>query len=188
MFATFVDPLIQDLRLLLKEYTIPVSSPPFSNFFGVLIIRYTEYILGPQPFENVTPGTIGCECPRCAHLVRFLNSSDYDELHVMATQPTLDHMKGRLQMIPDRTTTRITAIPGRHKMEIRKKTTASQQEWNSRNGAAKEFLSLVGEKSEIRKIFGNTRYESVELLLKSSDEESTRRVTIDLGERGAQGG
>ena len=73
-------------------------------------------------------------------------------------------------------------------MEIRKKTTASQQEWNSRKGAAKEFLSLVGERSEIRKIFGNTRYESVELLLKSSDEESTRRVTIDLGERGAQGG
>jgi hypothetical protein len=183
MFEEFAIPLVRDLRSLLKEYTIPVAAPPFSNFFGVLIIRYIEYILGPQPLNDITPATIGCECSGCAHLVQFLVSADYDELHVLATKPILDHMKGRLQRIPQRTKTRITAIQGRHKIEIRKQLTPSHQEWTSRKGKARNFLSLIGERGEIRKIFGETRHKSVELLLEPDDVESTRRMTIDLGEQ-----
>jgi len=182
MFEEFAVPLVRDLRSLLKEYTIPVSAPPFSNFFGVLIIRYIEYILGPRPLNDVTPGTIGCECSGCTYLVQFITSADYDELHVLATKSILDHMKGHLQRIPQRTKTRFTAIQGRHKMEVRRQLSPSQQEWNSRKGKARNFLSLIGERGEIRKIFGDTRHESVELLLEPDNVE-TRRMTIDLGEQ-----
>jgi hypothetical protein len=91
-------------------------------------------------------------------------------------------MKGHLQRIPQRTKTRITAIQGRHKIEIRKQLTPSHQEWTSRKGKARNFLSLIGGRGEIRKIFGETRHKSVELLLEPDDVESTRRMTIDLGE------
>jgi hypothetical protein len=184
-FVTFVVPMVQDLRLLLQEYQIPVSSPPFSNFFGVLIIRYTKYVLGPEPLEVVTPGeTIGCGCPKCTQLVQFLASADCDELHVLAAKPVLDHMEGRLEMVRERTSTKITAIPGRYKLEIRKKPSISQQEWSRRKAHANGFLLMIGERSEIRKIFGDTRYERVQMLLKTNTNKNTRRVTIDLGGQG----
>ena len=187
-FVKFVIPMIQDLRPILQRRQISVSSPPFANFFGVLILRYTKYVMGPEPPEEATPqGPIGCGCSKCAQLVQFFSSADYDELHVLAAKSVLDHMEERLEMVRERTATKIIAIPGRYKLEVCKKPSVSQQEWNSRKADAIEFLSLITGKSDIRKIFGDTRYERVELLLKSSTNEGPRRVTIDLGGQRALG-
>jgi hypothetical protein len=106
-------------------------------------------------------------------------------MHVLAAKSVLDHMEGRLKMVPERATTRITEIPGRHKLEICKKPSTSQRGWNNRKGDAIKFLRLIGDRSRILEIFGNEPYEAVRMLLKSGTEERPGQVTIDLGGRGA---
>jgi hypothetical protein len=182
MFAEFFIPVIKDLRSLLQQYTIPVPSPPFSYFFGVLIMRYTRFVLGRRPLLDVTPfRSIGCGCSECEQLVQFLTSSDSDELHVLADKTVLEHMEGRLRAVAERITIKtVTAIPGRHRLEIHKKPSIAQREWNSQKGDAIEFFLLIGDRSTIREIFGGKLDEAVELLLKSGTDENLRRVTIDV--------
>ena len=182
MFATLVIPVIRDLRPLLQQYTIPIWSPPFSYFLGVLIMRYTNFILGRQPTEDVTPYlTIGCGCIKCVQLLQFLTSADHDEFHVLADKSVLDHMEERLATVPERIVTRLTVIPGRHMLKVYKKPSALRQEWNNRRDDANSFLSLIGGRGTIRKIFSGQPDEAIEMLLKSDLQESSHPVIIDLG-------
>ena len=71
-FEKTYTPLVPELCKLLQKTSADVCSPPFINFFHLLISRYLCYMLGTKGQNVQQTHKIGCSCTDCQELDHFI--------------------------------------------------------------------------------------------------------------------
>lgn len=163
--------IIPDLVKLLGERSIDISSFPSRKFFGYIIGRYLEEILGSKersPYLTIPTLTWGHEA--CSQANDFLRSKETKRTISPIDQESESCMITGLRM-DKRSSLLEYKIPWGHEppwMDLTKKHEAiAGQDWSVRLSDTQKVLESIGTEEEISRIMGE-RYRDVGKALEGS--------------------
>ena len=163
-FQKLFCPLIAELKKLLPNRGIDITSPPFGEFFRVLIGSYLQGILGTKGRHIRTAAItrIGCGCPPCVDMDQFMTSASV-EYDFRYKQLQRNHLEQRLNASAARELVTFRTI--RHGspyglVVTKKPEVVAATLWSNRQKQAKKFLASIGSGAVISKLMG-ARYPDV---------------------------
>jgi hypothetical protein len=163
-FQKLYNPLIIELKKLLSNHGIDITSAPFGLFFRLLVGSYLQGILGTKGRHIQVPTVrkIGCGCVPCAHLDRFMTSMTAEYIF-RYNQTQRQHLENRLNSSAGRelVTYKTIRSGSPHGLVVTKKPeVVAAMQWSQRRDQAKIFLSNLGDDVVISKLMG-PRYPDV---------------------------
>jgi hypothetical protein len=163
-FQKLYSPVIIELKKLLSDRGIDITSPPFVSFFRVVIGTYLQGLLGTKVrhVQAATIPKVGCGCVPCADLDRFMSSTTAE--HTFRYNQTLrHHLENRLRSSPaqELVTYQTIRSGSPHGFVVTKKReVVAAMQWSHRHKQAKIFLSSIGDDTVISKLM-DLRYPDV---------------------------
>ena len=158
-FEKTYTPLVPELCKLLQKTSTDICSPPFIDFFRLLISHYLCYVLGTKG-QNAQPARkIGCGCADCQELDRFIAGKESMHTFRITTQKR-SHLEQQMNSARD-LVTHITERRGSPYSLVVKKSPAAlaTSMWEYRIKAVNTMFGAIGAKN-VEKITGN-RYGDV---------------------------
>jgi hypothetical protein len=161
-FTRIYTPLIPRLRTLLQSRKLDLCTSPFVDLFQILIGSYLRDLLGKKS-QHLNPRLrkIGCGCPDCLELDRFILDPMSQKTIFRFAQKRRAHLERQTASAPDLCTCDTVRWGNPHGLQVTKCPEVVEAcTWDHRQKAARTFLSLFGTDEIIKKIMG-TRYTDV---------------------------
>lgn len=96
-FIEVYTPLIKKICELLQKHELDISSPPFIDFFQVVIATYLRDILGNKSeSRNNYLRKVGCRCADCGALDKFMLDPESQEHTFRLTSSRREHLEKHL--------------------------------------------------------------------------------------------
>ena len=153
-FEKTYTPLVPELCKLLQKTSADVCSPPFIDFFRLLISHYLCYVLGTKG-QNVQPARkIGCGCADCQELDRFIAGKESMRTFRFA-QKRRSHLEQRMDSARDLVTHETQRCGSPYSLVVKKAPAAlATSMWEHRMKAVNTMFSAIGAKN-VERIMGN---------------------------------
>lgn len=163
-FQKLYNPLITELKKLLSDRGIDITSSPFVSFFRSVIGTYLQGLLGTKDrhVQAARIPKVGCGCAPCVDLDRFMSSAAAE--HSFRYNQTLrHHLENRLRSSSalELVTYKTIRAGSPHGFVVAKKPeVVAAMQWSYRHEQAKVFLSSIGDDTVISKLM-DLRYPDV---------------------------
>ena len=161
-------PLVPGLCKLLRKTKTDICTPPFFNFFRLLISHYLCYVLRTKK-KQVKLSKIGCGCADCQELDRFLAGRDSQHIFSNSTKQREDHLKSQVDNAQDLVVYGVQ-YGNPHCFSITKTGVLLQvaaDTWEQRLEVVKDMFKAIGAEN-VEKIMGD-RYADVAEALKGQN-------------------
>lgn len=161
-FTQIYTPLIPRLRILLRSRKIDLCAPPFVDLFQILIGSYLREVLGKKG-QRSKPRLreIGCGCPDCLELDRFILDPTAQKTIFRFAQKRRTHLERKTANASDLCSCETVRWGNPHGLQVTKNPEVVEAyTWENRQKAARTFLSSLGADEIIKKIMG-MRYTDV---------------------------
>ncbi|KDR72653.1 hypothetical protein GALMADRAFT_142951 [Galerina marginata CBS 339.88] len=178
-FNELYNPLIPRLRALLTNKNQDICSPPFVDFLQVLIGLYLRDILGKKgQMLNNNLRKIGCGCGDCNLLDNFILNPTTTSTTFRLVQARRTHLERHIATARDLCTYTTIRSGSPHGVQVTKLPAVVQASmWESRQKAAKAFLTSIGPDNTIARIMG-ARYQEVGQAISGVLSFGSARTTI----------
>lgn len=161
-FTQVYTPLIPRLRTLLQSRRLDLCTSPFVDLFQILIGFYLRDVLAKKG-QHLNPRLrkIGCGCPDCLELDRFILDPMAQKTIFRLAQKRRAHLERQIATASDLCTCDTVRWGSPHGLQVTKCPEVVEAcTWDHRQNAARKFLSSFGTDEIIKKIMG-IRYADV---------------------------
>ena len=153
--TTLYSPLIPRLRTLLTKLNQDICSPPFIDLVQVMLATYLKDVLGRRGAFNCLLRKIGCGCPDCQPLDKFLLDPNASTVTFRLAQHRRHHLETRISSATDLCTSQTIRSGSPHGLMVTKRPdVVLASSWSARQKNAKAFLASIGPDDVISRIMG----------------------------------
>ncbi len=153
-FNTIYTPLIPELCKLLQKTNTDVCSPPFTDFFRLVISYYLCHLLGTKGQHIQLARKIGCGCGDCQELDQFIAGKGSQHTFCLV-QKRRSHLEYQMNSARDLVTHETRRYGSPHSLVVTKtRAAAVASTWDYRLQVINGTFNAIGAKN-VEKIMGN---------------------------------
>jgi len=151
-FNTIYTPLVPELCKFLQKRKTDVCTPPFIDFFRMVISHYLCHVLGGRHVQLARK--IGCGCGNCQELDRFIAGKESKYTFRLAQQRR-SHLEYQMNKARDVVTHETIRHGSPHSLVVKKTSAAAAAStWDYRLQVINGMFSAIGAKN-VEKIMGD---------------------------------